>query len=277
MTIRPSSSPILHQAPHGPAASDARPLAPAAPGFLRHGHADVRNALASSSQATLLHAFKGVALPPHFSPGQTQIVRNMLDKYHPQTLSRSPVVDAKGIPMPLRLSSTPLTDPVTGEAIEVKTELQKSLVNMVANHGGQTRWMGENIGVRKIGPGEAEPALVGQEGVFAKKAIPVGTPVGIFGGMYLDQPEDINLDRKIRSMAGLDPLKYVDPQVSKSGAVLQGMGPLMKCNSTTDGTSNLHPVQLNVLTPTGEKLSLMALFTKQPVEAGQELRFNYKL
>ena len=198
----------------------------------------------------------------------------MLDEHHPQSLARSPVLDIAGNPMPLKLSSTPLTDVGSGDVLPVTGKLEKGLVGLFTNYQANLRWQKDNIGIRTIRPGEAEPALTGQKGVFAKKNIPPGTPVGLFGGQLLADPKAIALDEKIRTMAELPPSKYMARRSTESGGIIQGMGTLMKCNSKGE-KSNLFSAYVNTIGPNGETIRLMALFAAKPIKAGQELRMPY--
>lgn len=229
--------------------------------------------LARSTQASLLAALKKTGLPDQFSPRQQQVIVNLLDKYHPQTLSRSPLIDVQGRPIPLKLAPEPLTGPF-GEKLSPNDPVSRGLMRMISHFPEHQRWESANLAVRTIRPGQAEAELVGQEGVFAKKDIPADTPVSVFGGLFLDHPEDIALNDDVRSMAGLRPNKYQDSEVSKRGNVMEGMGIAMKCNSN-EHRHNLLPTTITVIAPSGEKLYLMVLRTSRNIKAGEELTMTY--
>lgn len=254
----------------------ARARVQAPPAYLRRNPVGIDNTLRAASPANVLSMLSRTPMPDAFTPSQKHIVRYMLDEHHAQNLARSPVIDIEGNPMPLKLAANPLTDVASGDAIPVTGKLEKGLVGLLTNYQGNLRWQKDNIGIRTIRPGEAEPALAGQKGVFAKKDIQAGTPVGLFGGQMLADPKDIALDKKIRTMAGLPVTKYVDNGVSKEGGILQGMSTLMKCNSSGE-KSNLFSARVNTIGPKGETISLMALFASKPIKAGQEMRMSYKV
>ncbi len=265
--VRASRNPMI-----GAGQGRGRVQEPAA--YLRREPTGIDNVLRAASPAKVISMLGRTPLPAALTPSQKHIVRYMLDEHHPQTLSRSPLIDISGNPMPLRLSPTPLTDIASGDVLPLKSKLEKGLVGLLTNYQGSLRWQKENIGIRAIRPGEAEPALTGQKGVFAKKDIPAGTPVGLFGGQYLGNPQSIALDDKIRSMAGLPSGKYKDYSASTQGGIIQGMSMLMKCNSRGED-SNLFSAHVNTIGPGGEKIRLMALFASEPIKAGQELRMSY--
>ncbi|MGJ7582395.1 SET domain-containing protein [Variovorax sp. RHLX14] len=250
----------------------AREVRKAAP-FARSKSSGIDDALSRASQSSLLASLKKIGLPDHFSPRQQQAVARLLDKYHPHTLTQSPLVGINGKALNLQLASVPLTDP-QGTTLPSGTPLNRGLIRMLTHFPEHRRWEDSNLGVRTIRPGEAEAALVGQEGVFAKRNIPANTPVSIFGGMFLDRPEDIALDAQVRSMAGLQPNKYQDSDVSANGNVMNAMGIAMKCNSN-EHAHNLMPAYLHVIAPSGEKLQLMALYSTKPIKAGEELSMSY--
>lgn len=254
----------------------ARARVQAPPAYLRRNPIGIDNTLRAASPANVLSMLSRTPLPAAFTPSQQHIVRYMLDEHHAQSLARSPIIDIEGNPMPLKLASTPLTDVASGDALPVTGKLEKGLVGLFTNYQENLRWQKDNIGIRTIRPGEAEPALTGQKGVFAKKDIQAGTPVGLFGGQLLADRKTIALDQKIRTMAGLPIGKYMDNGASKEGGIIQGMSTLMKCNS--DGEqSNLFSARVNTIGPKGEKISLMALFASEPIKAGQEMRMSYKV
>ena len=254
----------------------ARARVQAPPAYLRRHPIGIDNTLRAASPANVLSMLSRTPLPAAFTPSQKHIVRYMLDEHHAPNLARSPVIDIGGNPMPLKLAATPLTDPASGNAIPVTSKLEKGLVGLFTNYQGSLRWQKDNIGIRTIRPGEAEPALAGQKGVFAKKDIQAGTPVGLFGGQLLADPKAIALDEKIRTMAGLPARKYMDHGASEEGGIIQGMSTLMKCNSGGK-KSNLFSARVNTIGPKGEKISLMALFASEPIKAGQEMRMSYKV
>lgn len=244
--------------------------------FSRSPQVGVEHAIRSASPATLLSSMKNAVIPEQLTSGQQEAIANLLDRFHPQTLSESPLIDAHGKPIPLHLASTPLTDAVTGKAIPVDKPLQRGLVQMLTHYRQHLNWERDNLSIRKVAPGDAasEPALIGQDGVFAARDIPLHTPVAMFGGMYLTDPADIRLDARIRDMSGVGAKKY---HVAQEGGTLQGMGRSMKLNSGDDQRSNLFPVHLNVVDGSGQKMKVMALFSTRPIKAGEELRFNYKV
>ena len=249
----------------------ARARVQAPPAYLRRNPIGIDNTLRAASPANVLSMLSRTPLPAAFTPSQQHIVRYMLDEHHAQSLARSPIIDIEGNPMPLKLASTPLTDVASGDALPVTGKLEKGLVGLYTNYQENLRWQKDNIGIRTI-----RPALTGQKGVFAKKDIQAGTPVGLFGGQLLADRKTIALDQKIRTMAGLPIGKYMDNGASKEGGIIQGMSTLMKCNS--DGEqSNLFSARVNTIGPKGEKISLMALFASEPIKAGQEMRMSYKV
>ena len=263
---------------HDPAigAGHGRAHVHAPPAHVRRAPTGVDNVLRAASPANVIAMLGRTPLPAAFTPAQEHILRYKLDEHHPQALSRSPLIDIDGNPMPLKLSPTPLTDVASGDVLPVKGELEKGLVGLFTNYQANLRWQKDNIGIRTIRPGEAEPALTGQKGVFAKKDIPPGTPVGLFGGQFLADPKAIALDAKIRTMAGLPANKYSDGKATDTGGIIQGMSTLMKCNSGGK-KSTLFSAYLNTIGPKGETIRLMALFAAEPIKAGHELRMSYKV
>ncbi|MGI4779687.1 MAG: SET domain-containing protein [Janthinobacterium lividum] len=249
----------------------------APPPYSRRAPGDVDAALRSATPANVLSRLGHAKLPERFTPAQARIVKHMLDEYHPQTLARSPLIDMQGNPMSLRLAADPLLDNHSGDVIPIEGDLERALVRTFTHYRDNLRWQRENIAVETIRPGQAEPALVGQQGVFAKKDIPIGTPIGLFGGQYLDNPGDIGLDEKVRQMAGLPPHKYWDKKVSDTGGVVQAMCPMMKCNSAGKDANISGNAQINTIGPRGEKIRLMALMTTKPIKAGEELRMDYEV
>lgn len=249
----------------------------APPPYSRRASGGVDDALRSATPANLLSRLGRTTLPERFTPAQARVVRRMLDAYHPQTLARSPLVDVQGRPMPLRLAADPLLDNHSGDVIPIDGPLERALVRTFTQYQDNLRWQQENIAVRTIRPGQAEPALDGQQGVFAKKDIPIGMPVGLFGGQYLDDPEAIAFDEKVRAMAGLPPHKYWDSKVSDTGGVVQGMCPMMKCNSAGKNANVSGSAQINTIGPDGRPIRLTALFTTRPIKAGEELRMDYEV
>jgi hypothetical protein len=249
----------------------------APPPYARRASGGVDEALRSATPADVVSRLGRAPLPERFTPGQAHIVKRMLDEYHPQTLARSPLIDVQGRPMPLRLARDPLVDNGSGDVIPIRGNLERALLRTFTHYRDNLRWQQENIAVRTIGPGQAEPALVGQQGVFAKRDIPVGTPIGLFGGQYLGNPDDIRLDEKVRQMAGIPPNKYWDGKVSDSGGGVQAMCPMMKCNSAEKAANISSSAQVSTIGPAGENIKLMALFTTRAIRAGEELRMEYKL
>lgn len=67
-----------------------------------------------------------------------------------------------------RRLSDPLVDNGSGDVIPIRSSLERALLRTFTHYQDNLRWQQENIAVRTIGPGQAEPALVGQQGVFAK-------------------------------------------------------------------------------------------------------------
>ena len=277
MTIAFQTRPAAHVS-RDFAVSDghARARVQAPPAYLRRNPVGIDNTLRAASPANVLSMLSRTPLPDAFTPSQKHVVRYMLDEHHPQTLARSPVIDIDGNPMPLKLSSTPLSDVASGDVLPVTGKLEKGLVGLFTNYQESLRWQKDNIGIRTIRPGEAEPALTGQKGVFAKKDIAPGTPIGLFGGQLLADPAAVAFDEKIRTMAGLPASKYMDRGVSREGSILQGMSTLMKCNSAGE-KANLFSAHVNTIGPKGETIRLMALFASEPIKAGQEMRMSYKV
>lgn len=277
MTIAFQTRPAAHVSrDFSVADGHARARVQAPPAYLRRNPIGIDNTLRAASPANVLSMLSRTPLPAEFTPSQKHVVRYMLDEHHPQSLARSPLIDINGNPMPLKLASTPLTDVASGDALPVTGKLEKGLVGLFTNYQGNLRWQKDNIGIRTIRPGEAEPALTGQKGVFAKNDIQAGTPVGLFGGQLLADPKAIALDEKIRTMAGLPASKYMDRQVTDTGGIIQGMSTLMKCNSGGE-KSNLFSAHVNTIGPNGETIRMMALFASEPIKAGQEMRMSYKV
>jgi hypothetical protein len=280
MTIATPAGPAARTF-HHPGVADShgrgRAHVQAPPPYSRRASDGVDDALRSATPAEVVSRLGRAPLPERFTPGQARIVKRMLDEYHPQTLARSPLIDVRGDPMPLRLARDPLVDNGSGDVIPIRSSLERALLRTFTHYRDNLRWQQENIAVRTIGPGQAEPALVGQQGVFAKHDIPAGPPIGLFGGQYLGNPEDIRLDEKIRQMAGIPPRKYWDTKVSDSGGVVQAMCPMMKCNSAEKAANISSSAQVSTIGPAGENIRLTALFTTRAIRAGEELRMDYRL
>lgn len=275
MTIALQSRATAHVARNFKASDGhGRPRVQEPPAYLRRAPSGIDDILRAASPANVVSMLGQTQLPDAFTPSQMHVVRFLIDKHNAQSLAQSPVIDSNGHPLPLQLASPPLSDVLSGDVIPVAGQLESNLVGLLANYQENLRWQQDNIGIRTILPGEAEPALTGQEGVFAKKDIDEGTVVGFFGGQLLADPQAIALDEKVRTMAGIYSGKYLDFQVSKEGPVLQGMSTFMKCNSGGEN-SNVFAFHVNTIDPNGQKVSLRALIAAAPIKAGQELRMCY--
>lgn len=226
-----------------------------------------------SSQRSLLADLANAGGFQALTPKQKSGIKNILDKYDPRTLANSPIINVRGQPVAVNLTTPPLTDFVTGERIPI-TGMEKGILRMMTNYPEHKKWESQNLEIRTMRRGEAETVLAGQQGVFAKRHIPAGTAVTMFGGMLIANSKDAEFDEQIRKKVGLDPHKYVDPK-AVPGGVLQGMGIGMKLNSSGDDESNLFPAHLNVMDPSGKKIKITAFIASKPIPAGSEMRYNY--
>jgi hypothetical protein len=124
-----------------------------------------------------------------------------------------------------------------------------------------------------------EQALVGQWGLFAKKRVPAGTCVGIYGGILLDNAERIMLrDRRyLAKVPGADGVNYfVDGE-----NLMSLMNTSFSCDAS--GTITGHdPQRTNIRARTfrcrtadGRPIAPIAFFATVDIEQDRELRWNY--
>jgi len=122
-----------------------------------------------------------------------------------------------------------------------------------------------------------EGALIGQLGVFARRAIPEKTCIGIYGGMLLDDFDRIMLadQRYLAKCPGTSP-RYVNGenilsllnttfQYDASGTII-GQG---------EQGINVHARYFRCKTGHGASISPIALFANRNIEKGSELRWSY--
>lgn len=239
---------------------------------------------AASGQATvntLLPVLMEFPTPQSLTSREAQIVRSLLDKYHPGFLTDSPVNDINGRPIQVRYRPNPKSG--------FSDDISNQLISIISNYSGHLAWMDEHLQVKEIDPSEVpdhERALIGQEGVFSKTEIRKDAVIGFFDGMLIENRHAAKRDKSIRKLAGC--AKYSGPASSGWGSSFHGMGMTMKLNTATileDGRYLIMPnsdrinVKSNFTTLHRAEDSgtlLMVFFTtNRLVRGGEQLCYNY--
>ncbi len=213
------------------------------------------------------------------TPLEQQFVRGLLDEYHPEFLTFSPLVDAQGQPMPVVMSPYCSLPP----------QAQVDCQNILQDYPAHLRWKHDTLRIKAITRKDVpshERALVGQEGVFATRRIEPNTFIGFFGGMVLEDKQDILNDRTLRDEAGCN--KYFGRIRGLPSATLQVMDMTMKLNTATrreDGiiTISKDDPRINIAmrdaalirATDGQPLTIACFLAKREILPGEQLCYFY--
>lgn len=125
----------------------------------------------------------------------------------------------------------------------------------------------------------AEHTLIGQRGLFARKGLPAGTCVGLYGGQVMD-PLDIFLLQDDRYLIGAS---RVPGELAINGETMLAMANTLllydngKPTGHPPGGYNMEGAAFRVRLADGRDLLLRAFFTTEDVAPGEELRWNYQM
>lgn len=213
------------------------------------------------------------------TPLEQQFVRGLLDEYHPEFLTISPLVDAQGQPMPVMVSPHCSLPP----------QVQRDCHNILQDYPAHLRWKHDTLRIKAITnkdvPSHERP-LVGQEGVFATRRIKPNTFIGFFGGMVLEDNQDIMNDRTLRDEAGCS--KYFGRIRGLPSAILQVMDMTMKLNTATRQENGITTISKDdprinitmrdvalVRTTDGQPLTIACFLAKRMISPGEQLCYFY--
>ncbi|WP_374568161.1 hypothetical protein [Ideonella sp.] len=125
-----------------------------------------------------------------------------------------------------------------------------------------------------------EQALIGQWGLFARRAIPAGTCLGVYGGQLLDEVDLFVLQDDRYLMAASDVLG----QVSINGEnIMSLMNTLFETDASGEVTGhppdgyNVTAATYRVVLRHGWQARIRAFRASEDIAAGCELRWNYGL
>jgi hypothetical protein len=183
-----------------------------------------------------------------------------------------------GSPAVVDIGPNPALDPALAAAI-------RPYIDAALPHAHRERLYRENFHGRRMAqrdlahPGEI--ALIGQWGAFAKRRIPEGVCLGVYGGTLLDYESTIMLADR-RHLANVStsggPGYYVNGE-----SVTSLMNTLFTFDTQglvaaqSPGPYNVRAQAFGATTANGVPLSLVAFFSSFEIEQDTELRWNYGL
>jgi hypothetical protein len=151
------------------------------------------------------------------------------------------------------------------------------------------RWKHDTLRIKAITKKDVpshESPLVGQEGVFATRRIKPNTFIGFFGGMVLEDNQDIMNDRTLRDEAGCS--KYFGRIRGLPSATLQVMDMTMKLNTATRQENGITTIskddpRINITmrdvalirTTDGQPLTIACFLAKRMISPGEQLCYFY--
>ena len=241
------------------------------------GSAKFDEVLLNVDPFTLFAFLRGVSIPAKLTDEQKSQVRTLLKDYDPKLLT-APVVNVDGKPISLDVDYNSARDFRFGLSVELSKNQHQAISTIFTDYSTHLKWQDEHIAVREVSATdvpEREAELVGEDGVFLKKALPKDAFVLLFDGMLLEKAEDIENDKKLRQLAGCD--SYYTKSVSREGRVLEGMGASMKLNTATMlHGNNLDAIGINAVNrDTGEELKLILFKTNREISENEQLCFKY--
>ncbi|MEJ0003010.1 MAG: tetratricopeptide repeat protein [Pararobbsia sp.] len=148
---------------------------------------------------------------------------------------------------------------------------------------GREQLYRHNLYCRRLHEGDLvqpeERALIGQWGVFAKRRIPEGTCIGVYGGTLLDHESTIMLaDRRYLTSVSVaeGPDYYVTGEnITSLMNTLFAFDDKGHIVAQSDQPYNVRAQACEVITTGGIPLSLIAFFSARNIEQDTELRWNY--
>lgn len=168
-------------------------------------------------------------------------------------------------------------------------QAQVDCQNILQDYPAHLRWKHDTLRIKAITRKDVpshERALVGQEGVFATRRIEPNTFIGFFGGMVLEDKQDILNDRTLRDEAGCN--KYFGRIRGLPSATLQVMDMTMKLNTATrreDGiiTISKDDPRINIAmrdaalirATDGQPLTIACFLAKREILPGEQLCYFY--
>jgi hypothetical protein len=245
------------------------------------GHLERFDALlAAATPTTLIASMRDAVIPDRLSTAQKDRIKALCAQFHPEVLT-SPLIDVNGHPIAVEVPTVRLTDPaIFGRNVEKPESIKRAVKAIFTDYPAHLGWLRENTAIRKI-TAEDVPShghkLVGQEGWFAARTIPMGTPVALLNGMILEDPRDIETDKKLRKLAGCD---HYFVRRAPEGKILQAMGHSMKCNAVS-GLADVLRLNLTTLAvdvtriSTQERFKILIYFARLDIEADEQLLAFY--
>lgn len=187
---------------------------------------------------------QNLPIPDALTPAQSQRVKELLSQYHPDTLQTSPLIDTSGNPITIHrdkaatdgkairdqfYSELEIPHNCHGPKYESSSEaILRRVDQILENYPSHKQWQDKNLTVGTVKAEHVSASnmgVVGEEGLFAKQDIPAGK-VMMFGGMLIEDPQEYEIDKTIRKLAGCD--KFYS---RKTPPLIEGMDASMKCNA----------------------------------------------
>ncbi len=211
-------------------------------------------------------------------------------RYAPERDGAYPFRWPDGSAAVVEIGPNPALDPAPGPALgpALDSALIASIgpyVDPALPHADRERLYRENFHGRRMEARDLvhpeEIALIGQWGAFAKRRIPEGVCLGVYGGTLLDYESTIMLPdrRHLANVSTSDgPGYYVNGEnVTSLMNTLFTFDTQGRIVAQSPGPYNVRAQAFGAATANGIRLSLVAFFSSCEIEQDTELRWNYGL
>lgn len=244
--------------------------------------------LEQATSATLICLIRQKGqVPAALTVPQRKRVRELLAQYHEDLLLESPLIDARGKPIALHRNKTASgkrSQPIwlaqqlefprkeNSSAHENAEESRLGKVDLLLeNYASHRAWQKEHLAISRISPKHAvdgNKESDQEQGVIALSDIPAGEAI-VLGGMLIEEPQDCEIDKKIRQLAGCDKF-YSNP----TPVLVEAMDISMKIGTAHFPNLRLVSIPL-VRADNGKPLRLDFLFTNRLIKKGEQLCYAH--